>query len=160
MTLRGPSVASCTTRCDIQKFCISLAKCISGFLWTWKKREGMCLLRRMKWIFKCTGLCFIFKEDVRGPRELIVKLAVPRLGCSPRSVHVRFPLDLLALRRGFFRILRFSLLCIIKQMLRTHLHLHVPLTRKTMWRSLGTFQKQCLFGNRETSDRKELTPRL
>jgi len=41
--------------------------------------------------------------------------------------------------------------------LHTHLQLHVALTRRTHWRSLGTFQKSNLFLNRGALVRKVLS---
>jgi len=102
--------------------------------------------------------CFIFKEGVRWPRESIVGLSERRLGCSPRSIHVMCPLGVLVLGRAFFHVIRFSFVYVITSVLRTRLHLHVPLTRKTTWRILGTFRKECLFGNREHRIEKNLKP--
>jgi hypothetical protein len=45
----------------------------------------------------------------------------------------------------FLPVLMFSPVSIIPPMLNTYLHLHVPVTRRTNARSLGTLQKVMLF---------------
>ena len=53
-------------------------------------------------------------------------------------------MDEVALGQVFLRVLRYSAVIIIPPLLRTHLHLHVALTRRTKGRSVGTFQKEML----------------
>ena len=72
----------------------------------------------------------------------------------PKSAHVRFMVDKVALGEVFLGVLRFRSVSIIPPMLRararthththTHLHLHVALTRRTNGRSVRTFQKTML----------------
>jgi hypothetical protein len=54
---------------------------------------------------------------------------------------------------GYFGFPPFS---IISPMLHTHLRVHIVLTMRTIFRSLGNFQKHCSFGNRRALRRKVL----
>jgi len=69
------------------------------------------------------------------------------------SVHVIFVMDKVALKQGFLRVLRCSLVSIIPPMLHTHLQLHVVLSR-TNRRNLGNFQKQCYVGSQGVLEMK------
>jgi hypothetical protein len=64
---------------------------------------------------------------------------------DPSSVHVRIVVDKVALGQGFIRALLLSRVIIIPPTLRTHLHLHVALTRRTSGRSLKTLRKAMTF---------------
>jgi hypothetical protein len=55
-----------------------------------------------------------------------------------------FVVDQMALGQVCLSVLLFSLVSIIPAMLNTRINLHVPLTRRTKGRSLGTFQKEIL----------------
>ena len=78
-------------------------------------------------------------------RPLVSGQSLRRPGLYPRSVHVRFVVDEVALRQVFLRVLLFSPVSIIPLMPHNHLHLHVAVTRRTNGRSLGTFHKALLF---------------
>ena len=75
---------------------------------------------------------------------------------DPRSVHVRFVADKVALKHIFLPVVVFPPVSITPPTLHTHLHLHVAVTRRTNGLSLGTFQKAALFGNREGLGKIEL----
>jgi hypothetical protein len=49
---------------------------------------------------------------------------------------------------------------IITSLLPTHLHIYIPLTRRTNSKDLGTFQKQGCLGNRGALDRKVVSFRV
>ena len=67
-----------------------------------------------------------------------------RPGFDPRSAHVRFGADKVALGKVFLPVLRFSPVSIIPQSLSIHLHLRVAFTRRTNGWNRGTFQKAVL----------------
>ena len=64
---------------------------------------------------------------------------------DPRTVHLRFVVFKQALGQVCLPVLQFSPVSIIPPTLRTHLHLHVALTRRPNKRSLETFQKATPF---------------
>lgn len=59
-----------------------------------------------------------------------------RPGFDPRSAHVRFDVEKVALEKVFLRILQFFPVSIITPMFDTYLHLRVALTRRKKGRSL------------------------
>jgi len=75
-------------------------------------------------------------------------------GFDPRLVHVRFVVHKVTLGQVSLPVLHFSPVSIIPPTLDTSLHPHVALTGRTNGRSVGTFNKQCCFGNRGTLVRK------
>jgi len=107
-------------------------------------RSSFCLLRtkfrRIIYMNFSTQSCTMARRFVAG-------LSMRRFGFGPRSVHVRFVVDMVVLGQVFLRVLRYSPVSTILPMF--HIHLHVTLTEKTNGRSLGTSQKkQYSFGNR------------
>jgi hypothetical protein len=76
---------------------------------------------------------------------LVAGLSPRKPGFDPRSVHVRFVMDKVALGQVFLPVLRFPPVSVIPSVFHIHFHLHVALTRRTNGRSLGTFQKAVLF---------------
>ena len=79
------------------------------FLWAVAPLQSLSACTRVHFTFYFLLSCFIFKESVPWPRQSIVELSERSLECSPRSIHVRCPLDILVLGRVFFRVIRFSL---------------------------------------------------
>jgi hypothetical protein len=71
---------------------------------------------------------------------------------DPRLVSVVFVVDRVALGQVFLPVLRFSPVIIIVPFLHPHIYLHVAVIRWTNGRSVGTFQQQYYFGNRESQD--------
>jgi hypothetical protein len=89
-----------------------------------------------------------------GPQSLRLLFAsvLPRKPrFDPRSVHVRFVMDKMAVGQVSVQVLCFSLVSIIPPMFHTHLQLKVALTRRTNGRSLGTFHKVMLFRKPEST---------
>ena len=76
-------------------------------------------------------------------------LSQRRLGFDPGSVHVMCVCVCVRVRvelgQVFLGVIRFSPVSMIPPMLRTHVHVHVVLTRRTDGRSLGTSGKGVLF---------------
>jgi hypothetical protein len=74
-------------------------------------------------------------------------------GFDPKSGHVRFVVNKVALGQIFLRVATsvFPPLSTIPPILYTHLHLHVGLTRKPNGQSLVTFQKALFFRNNAAS---------
>jgi len=62
-------------------------------------------------------------------RRFVAGLSRLRFGFDPRSVHVRFVVDKVALGQVFLRVLRYSPVSIILPIF--HIHLHVALTERT-----------------------------
>ena len=60
-------------------------------------------------------------------RRLVAGLSLRRPEFDPRSVHVKFVVDKVALRQVFLWVLRLFPVSAIPSMFRTHLHLHVAL---------------------------------
>jgi len=93
---------------------------------------------------------YIFKYW-KTQRECLIckkKFSARWSGFDPRSVHMRFVVDRVALGQVSIRTLRFLSL-LIPTLLYTHLHLHVAFPSRTNERSLRTFQKQCFSEIRE-----------
>lgn len=84
---------------------------------------------------------------------MLISNAVPRLrwsfaglltrryGIDPRSVHVGFEVDKVALGQVFLPVLRFSPVTIILLTLHTHSHPYVAITRRTYGRRTGKIPK-------------------
>jgi len=89
-------------------------------------------------------------------RQLVAGISPPRPGFDPRSVDVNIFGGQLTRDQIFRNVSRFSPVSITPPMLHTHLHLHVVFTKRTNERSLGTFQKQCIFGYGREFSRKLL----
>ena len=66
----------------------------------------------------------------------------------PRSVHVRFMVDRVALERGFLQVPHFSPVSIILPMLPTHLDLYIGFSRRANGRNLGTCKEKCSVRSR------------
>jgi hypothetical protein len=75
-------------------------------------------------------------------------------GFHPRSAHVRFIVDKVALGQVLRRVLLFSPVSIIPPTLHTHLHLHIAPTRRTKGVAWEPSKTQWYFGNRGELDRK------
>ena len=75
--------------------------------------------------------------------RIVAGVCPQRPGFDPRSVRVRCIVDVVERGTGFppRRLFGFSPI-VISQMLHTHIHPHVALTRGTNGRRLGTFQRQ------------------
>jgi len=123
-----------------------------------------CLLSGRNWKFKyISGTAHFRYSTFHAPkvlpcfRWLVAGLSKRRPGFDPRSVHVRFVLDEVAMGQVFLCILQFSIVYKISPKFHTHLHLHVALTSRTNERSLGTFQNQRCFGNPGEPERKVLS---
>jgi hypothetical protein len=78
-------------------------------------------------------------------RWLALGLSSRGPGFDPRSVHVRFEVNHIALGQVSLRVRQRSPTNIIPPMLHIHLQLHVALTRRTNRRSLETLQKALVF---------------
>ena len=87
-------------------------------------------------------------------RRSVACLSPLRPGFDPRPVNARAVVEKLALGQGFLRTFRLSLISIIPFVLHIHLHLHVAPSSRTNGRSVGTFKKQCSFGNQGSMNRK------
>ena len=87
-------------------------------------------------------------------RRSVACLSPLRSGFDPRPVSARVVVEKVALGQGFLRALRFSLISIIPFVPHIHRHLHVAPSSRTNGRSLGTFKKQCSFGNQGSMNRK------
>ena len=70
------------------------------------------------------------------PTQLIGVLSPWRPGLDPRSMHVRFVVDGVALGRIFLPVFRVSLVSLIPSVLYALFHLHVALTSRTNGRSV------------------------
>jgi hypothetical protein len=73
--------------------------------------------------------------------QLIASLSPQVPGFDPRLVRLRFMVGLVTLGQVILRLLRFFPVSVIPHIIHTHIHLHVALTRRTIGRILGTFQK-------------------
>ena len=82
-------------------------------------------------------------------RLLVAGLSLRRHSFDPRSVHVRFVVEKVALGRTLLSVLRSFPVSIIPQWLQTH-HLHAALTGRAKGESLGTFQKAVFFGKSDS----------
>ena len=91
---------------------------------------------------------FHLLEAVLWLRRLVVDLLPRRSGFDPRSPHVRYVVDQVALGQVLFRALLFFPIAIIPPLLRTHPDVHVTLTR-TKTGETWNYPKQCSFGNRK-----------
>jgi hypothetical protein len=69
---------------------------------------------------------------VRRRRQLFAGLSPWGPGFDPKSVHVRFLVERVALIYAFLCLLRFSLVSMIPPMLHTRLNLHIALERRRM----------------------------
>jgi hypothetical protein len=86
----------------------------------------------------------------RYVRHLDTNLSTLRHGCDPRTVHVRFMINKVALDNIFLRVLRFSQVIIIPPMFHTHHHHHhllllrllllLLLLTLQLWVGLGLFK--------------------
>ena len=65
----------------------------------------------------------------------------PLTEIDPRSVHVRFVVNKVAIGQVVPPVLQFSPVSSIPPTFHTHLHIHVTLTGRTNERILGTFQQ-------------------
>ena len=97
-------------------------------------RGRECFLRGKSWTFKYNSGYY---QALKFTTEVQVRSQVST---------VRFVVDNVAMVQVYLRILRFCSVSIIPSMLHTHFHLHVALTGRANGRSLGTFQKEILFG--------------
>jgi len=70
-------------------------------------------------------------------------------GFDPRSVHVGFVVDKVALRNVIFSLPRFSPFSIVLPPVNTNFHLHVALTKRSKGQNLGTFQESVLIREQE-----------
>jgi hypothetical protein len=84
-------------------------------------------------------------ENVPWLRWLVANLLKRNPQLNPRSFHVRFVVDRVAMGQDFLRLLRFPPVSIIPSMIHTHLHLRVAFVRRTNKRSLETFEKTMFF---------------
>jgi hypothetical protein len=75
------------------------------------------------------------------PGRLVADPSPRSRGFYPRTVHVRYVVDKVALGRVFLRVLRFLPVTVIPPVLHTHLHLHVALTTQTKGRMPGNLQR-------------------
>lgn len=82
-------------------------------------------------------------------RRFVAGLSRQRPWLDPRSIHVEFMVDNMALGHVFLPVIQFSPVSIILQMLHTHFCLRVPLTRRANWQSLGTLTSKALSFIRE-----------
>jgi hypothetical protein len=115
-------------------FCVDLRTAIISLhiiRWLVFVTETVCLLRG-------TSLIFVW---IAGSVVLNAGLLPQRPGFCTWSVYMRFVVDRVALDKVFLRVRWFSSVSIIPSMLRTHLHLHGSLTKRTNERSLGPLQK-------------------
>lgn len=78
-------------------------------------------------------------------------------GFDPGSGHVTFVVDSVALTVGVFRAFLVSPVFIIPPVLHTHPAIYMLLLPEGQDRAVGTFQKQCCFGNCGALDRKLLS---
>jgi hypothetical protein len=85
--------------------------------------------------YELTSIC---QRSVAG-------LSRRKLSFDPRSVHVRFVVDEVALGQVSFRALRFSTVSEIPPMFHTHLYLNIAITRRTKGRNLGNLRKAVLL---------------
>ena len=67
---------------------------------------------------------------------------------------MRFVVSDVALGEAFLRALRVSFVSVIPPTMHTHLHLHVALTRRTNWCSLGTLHKELPFWEPRSTEYK------
>jgi hypothetical protein len=84
-------------------------------------------------------------------RHLVADLSPRRTGFNPRSVHVIFMVDKVAMGHVFLRVLWFCLVSIITPMLHVHLHL---LPEGQMGKFWEPSRKKCPIGNRGALDTK------
>lgn len=93
-----------------------------------------------EWILQYGSALFRSQQAVSWHRRLFTGLSLRRLGFNPRSVHVRFVVDKVALGQGFLRVFRVSPVSIIPQMLHIYLHLRVAVSGRTDGWSPRAFQ--------------------
>jgi hypothetical protein len=122
----------------------------------------VCLLRGTDWIFILNAyVCiirvnFLLEKALPWLRRLVAGLSPRRPGFDPRSVHMGFVVDKVALGLVFLPVLQFSPVSIIPPMLHTHLHLHIALIRRRNGEVCEPTIKQCPLGNRGALARKVL----
>ena len=90
-------------------------------------------------------------------RLLVAGLSPRSPGFDPRSDHVGFMMDEVALPQPFLSVLRFSPVSIIPPMLHTHLPLYVALPDRQTGKAWEPSKTQCLFQNRGALHRKLLS---
>ena len=78
-------------------------------------------------------------------RVLVTGISPRILGLNSRSVNARFVVEKRALGRIAFWDLRSIFSVFFEKMFRTHIHLHIAVTRRTQWRSQDNIQKQSSF---------------
>jgi hypothetical protein len=76
-------------------------------------------------------------------RQLVTGVASPKPGFDPGPVLLRFVMDRIAVGLVFLRILRGFPVTTISPMVRTHLHPHTAVSRRTSGRGLESFKHSC-----------------
>ena len=84
---------------------------------------------------------------VWGPDWTYIYSTVLNSSQYPRSVHVRFVVDRVAMGQIFLQVPHFSPVSTILPMLHTHFDLYIGATRRANGRSLGTCQEKWSFRN-------------
>ena len=94
--------------------------------------------------------------EVRWFRQLVAYLSTRSLGFDPKSVHVRFVVDIVRVGNRCVLVLQFSPISVIPPVLHTSRDLHtcIALTSMTDEQRIGTFITAMFFENLEAMGRK------